>query len=70
MMARTSSPSYETCRAVGAWYPGIAPVNEGETYCYLTAGGTYGYFRIDKIENRGSEIAQWIIGLSYTVWIP
>lgn len=70
MMARTSSPSYENCRAVSAWNTSIAPVQVGETYCYLTSGGTYGYFRIDKIENRGGEIAQWIIGLSYTVWIP
>lgn len=70
MMARTSSPSYENCRAVNVWYPGIAPVQVGETYCYQTSGGIYGYFRIDKIENLGGEIAQWVIGLSYTVWIP
>ena len=69
MMASVSSPSYDTCRAIPAWNTGII-VHTGETYCYLTAGGTYGYFHIDKIENRGSEIANWVIGLSYTVWVP
>ena len=69
MMARVSSPSYDTCRAIPAWNTGII-VHADETYCYLTAGGTYGYFHIDKIENRGSEIANWVIGLSYTIWVP
>lgn len=70
MMALVSSPSYDTCRSIGAWNPGISPVHVGETYCYLTAGGTYGYFHIDSIENRGMEIDNWVIGLSYVVWIP
>ncbi len=70
MMALVSSASYNVCQSLSGWTTSIGPVHAGETYCYRTANNTYGYFHIDKIENRGSEIDWWVISLSYTVWVP
>ncbi|RME05667.1 MAG: hypothetical protein D6803_08440 [Anaerolineae bacterium] len=71
-MTQVSSPSFEVCKAYQSCSPGIGPVQEGETYCYHTWNDVYGYFHIDKIENRaGFDMPDdWVISLSYTVWLP
>ncbi len=72
-MTLTAGASYDSCRATQAWNTSVAPVSAGQTYCFVADnknGTSYGYFHIDKIENQGSEIDNWVIGISYTVWIP
>lgn len=72
-MALVSAATYDTCRAIGAWNTSIASVSAGQTYCFISDnnnGSSMGYFHIDKLENQGSEIDNWVIGISYGIWVP
>ena len=72
-MSLVATATYDTCLAINSWDTAVAPVSAGQTYCFVADnnnGTSYGYFHIDKIENQGSEIDNWVIGISYTVWIP
>ncbi|NOY99628.1 MAG: hypothetical protein GXP40_10585 [Chloroflexi bacterium] len=65
----SSVPTYETCKSVMSWNPGIM-INVGNIFCYKTWQNTYGYLIIDKIEQTGdTEIPVWVMGFSYTAWI-
>ena len=68
----TASPSYQSCTAIMSWYPGIF-ISQGHYYCYITDQNNYGYLRVDRLEQigtGGSELQPWVLGVSFTTWLP
>lgn len=66
------TPTYDDCRSITSWNPGIF-VAQGNIFCYITDQGNYGYLRIDRLEQigtGGSELQPWVLGFSYTTWLP
>lgn len=66
------TPTYENCRSITSWNPGIF-IAQGNVFCYITDQGNYGYMRIDRLEQigtGGSEIQPWVLGVSFTTWVP
>lgn len=55
-----------------SWYPGIF-ISQGHYYCYITDQNNYGYLRVDRLEQigtGGSELQPWVLGVSFTTWLP
>ncbi len=68
----TSAPTYQTCTAITTWHTGIF-ISQGQYYCYITDQQNYGYMRVDRLEQigtGGSEIQPWVLGISFTTWLP
>jgi hypothetical protein len=68
----TTAPTYETCSKVNSWNPGQFIIL-GNYYCYHTDQLNYGYMRVDRLEQAGtggSELSPWVLGISFTTWLP
>ncbi|MBT3389595.1 MAG: hypothetical protein HN413_04215 [Chloroflexi bacterium] len=68
----TTSPTYQSCTAIMSWYPGLH-ISKGHYYCYITDQNNYGYLRVDRLEQigtGGSELQPWVLGVSFTTWLP
>lgn len=68
----TTSATYQSCTAIMSWYPGLH-IAQGHYYCYITDQGNYGYLRVDRLEQvgtGGSELSPWVLGVSFTTWLP
>lgn len=66
------TPTYEDCRSITRWETGVF-IAQGDIFCYGTDQGNYGYLRIDRLEQIGtgdSEIQPWVLGVSFTTWVP
>lgn len=68
----TSAPTYETCSTLPIWQTSLF-ISLGHYYCYQTDQQNYGYLRVDRLEQvgtGGSELSPWVLGISFTTWLP